>query len=59
MQIANDVLKVTAPIRERYEQIYADTDYLNKVAEQGAEKARAEVRKTLNEMRQYMGFRKF
>ena len=59
MQIANDVLKVTAPIRERYEQIYADTDYLNKVAEQGAEKARAEVRKNLNEMRQYMGFRKF
>lgn len=59
MQIANDVLKVTAPIRERYEQIYADTDYLNKVAEQGAEKARAEVRKNLNEMRQFMGFRKF
>ena len=44
---------------QKLQQIYADTDYLNKVAEQGAEKARAEVRKTLNEMRQYMGFRKF
>ncbi|MCF0180496.1 MAG: hypothetical protein HUJ97_09690 [Bacteroidales bacterium] len=59
MQIANDVLKVTAPIRERYNEIYADADYLNKVREQGAEKARAYVRENLSQMREFMGFKKF
>ena len=59
MQIAEDVLKVTRPIRERYNEIYANADYLNKVREQGAEKARAIVRKNVEEMRQLMGFRKF
>lgn len=59
IQIATDVLRVTAPIRERYNEIYANTDYLNRVAAMGAEKARSYVRATLNEMRQVMGFRKF
>ena len=59
MQIATDVLKVTAPIRERYNEIYADADYLNKVRRQGAEKARAYVRETLDQMREYMGFKMF
>ena len=59
MQIATDVLKVTAPIRERYNEIYADTEYLNKVRMMGAEKARTYVRETLNEMRRLMGFRMF
>ena len=56
MQIAEDVLKVTRPIRERYNEIYADTDYLNKVRDEGAEKARAIVSRNVEEMRQIMGF---
>ena len=58
-QLAADILKVTTPIRERYEAIYQDTDYLNRVAAQGAEQARESSRATLNEMRRLMGFRKF
>ena len=59
MQIAEDVLKVTRPIRERYEQLYADTDYLNRVRREGAEKVREIVRKNVEEMRQLMGIRMF
>jgi tryptophanyl-tRNA synthetase len=59
MQIAEDVLKVTRPIRERYEEIYADTDYLNKVRKMGAEKVREVVRKNVEEMRQLMGIKMF
>ncbi len=59
MQIATDILKVTTPIRERYNEIYADSDYLNKVAAQGAEAARESCRKTLKAMREIMGFKHF
>lgn len=58
-QLATDILKVTTPIRERYKEIYEDTDYLNRIAAAGAEKARENVRKTLQEMRRIMGFRTF
>lgn len=58
-QLAADILKVTTPIRERYESIYQDTDYLNRVAAQGAEQARESSRATLKEMRKLMGFRTF
>ena len=37
----------------------ADEDYLRKVVNQGAEKARERASKTLAEMRQIMGIRKF
>ena len=58
-QLAADMLKVTTPIRERYNEIYQDTDYLNRVAAKGAAEARENVRKTLDEMRRLMGFRRF
>lgn len=58
-QLATDILKVTTPIRERYESIYQDTDYLNRVAARGAEQARESSRATLKEMRKLMGFRTF
>ncbi len=59
MQIAEDVLKVTRPIRERYAEIYADTDYLNRVRREGAEKVREIVGKNVQEMRQIMGIKMF
>ena len=58
-QLASDILKVTAPIRERYNEIIKDDEYLRKVAAMGAEKARESTLKTLNEVRYAMGFRKF
>ena len=39
--------------------IAADTDYLDKVARQGAEKARASAAKTLNEVRRMIGFHSY
>ena len=39
--------------------IAANTEYLHKVAAQGAEKARESASYTLNEVRKTIGFRKF
>lgn len=58
-QLAEDILKVTSPIRERYNALYQDTEYLNKVAAAGAERARESSQATLREMRRLMGFRSF
>jgi tryptophanyl-tRNA synthetase len=58
-QLAEDISKFTAPIREKIEALKADEAYLSKVAQMGAEKARISARKTLNEVREIIGFRKF
>ncbi|MCD8303947.1 MAG: tryptophan--tRNA ligase [Prevotellaceae bacterium] len=58
-EIAQGIIRVIAPMRERYESLYADTDYLNRVRRDGAERVRVEVRKTLDEMRHVMGIRFF
>lgn len=58
-QLAEDILKVTTPIRERVNDILADEDYLRKVLASGAERAREQASKTLSEVRQIMGIRKF
>lgn len=58
-QLADDILKVTTPIRERYQEIRADEAYIAKVVRQGAERARERAAKTLAEVRQAMGIIKF
>lgn len=58
-QLAEDILKITTPIRERVGEIIADEDYLRKVVKQGAEKARARAAQTLAEVRHIMGIRAF
>lgn len=58
-QLAEDIIKFTTPIRERILEISADDRYLSRVAEQGAEKARASAGKTLKDVREIIGFRKF
>lgn len=58
-QLAEDILAVTTPIRERVNDIMADDDYLRKVIARGAEKARERASKTLAEVREIMGIRKF
>ncbi|MDE6468393.1 MAG: tryptophan--tRNA ligase, partial [Muribaculaceae bacterium] len=58
-QIAEDILAITTPIRERVNDILADDAYLASVVKRGAEKARERAAATLAEMRHIMGIRKF
>lgn len=58
-QIAEDILKVTTPMRERYNEIIKDEEYMRKVVKMGAEKARESAAKTLAEVRKIMGFKNF
>ncbi|MDE6564365.1 MAG: tryptophan--tRNA ligase [Muribaculaceae bacterium] len=58
-QLAEDILAITTPIRERVNDILADEAYISRVVREGAEKARARASETLAEMRSIMGIRKF
>lgn len=58
-QLAEDMIIFNSPIRERIEEISADNDYLRKVANHGAEKARESARKTIAEVRALIGFKAF
>ena len=58
-QLAEDILKVTLPIRERILDIQGNDEYLSKVVRQGAERARETAAKTLREVREIMGIKKF
>jgi tryptophanyl-tRNA synthetase len=58
-QLAEDVLKFVSPIREKINYYKNDQALLAKVARIGAEKANASAEKTLKEVREIIGFRKF
>ena len=58
-QLAEDIIKVTTPIRERINAIKNDAVYLRKVQTEGAEKARESAGKTLRDVREIMGFKSF
>ena len=58
-QLAEDILKVTLPIRERILDIQGNDEYLSKVVRQGAERARETAAKTLREVREIMCIKKF
>ncbi|MBO4942311.1 MAG: tryptophan--tRNA ligase [Muribaculaceae bacterium] len=58
-QLAEDILAITTPIRERINDIMADEDYMRRVLANGAERARERASRTLAEVRQVMGIRKF
>ena len=54
-QLAEDMVRFIAPIREKTTAIYEDHAYLKRVIDQGAEKARASARKTIELVREHMG----
>ena len=56
-QLAEDIIKITTPIREQINAIKNDEAYLRKVQKEGAEKARESACKTLREVREIMGFK--
>ncbi|MCD4792946.1 MAG: tryptophan--tRNA ligase [Bacteroidales bacterium] len=58
-QLAEDIIKFVTPIRKNILEIFEDTEYLRKVAKQGAEKAIESASKTIKEVRKIIGFRKF
>ena len=58
-QLAADVNAFCAPIRERINDMVSNTDYLDKVVRMGAEKASQSAAKTLNEVREIIGFKPY
>ncbi len=56
-QIAADLISTIAPIRERITEFSANKDLLDRIARQGAERARESAAATLNEVRKIIGFR--
>lgn len=58
-QLAEDVIAFTTPLRERILELSADEPYLSKVAKMGAEKARESASKTVNDVRNIIGFKTF
>lgn len=58
-QLAQDTIDFTEPLRERIREILADSEYLRKVATEGAEKARENARKTMSEVREAIGHKSF
>lgn len=58
-QLAADICKTVAPIRERINDIYNDDAYLRRVTREGAEKARASASETLALAKKAVGFRSF
>lgn len=57
-QLAADIIAVVSPIRERILDIRNDDQYLSKVAQMGAEKARENASKTVREVREIMGIKR-
>ena len=58
-EIAEDILKITTPIRERITEIRNDDDYLRRVVKMGAERARERASRTLRDVREIMGIVEF
>ncbi len=58
-QLAEDIVAFTSPLRERILELSADSLYLSRVAQMGAEKARESARKTISDVRQIIGFKSF
>lgn len=58
-QLAKDVIEFITPIRERITELKNDEQYLSKVAKLGAEKANESANKTIKEVREIIGFKKF
>jgi len=58
-QLAEDMIVATEPVRSRIEAIEADKVFIKKIVQQGAEKARESARKTLQDVREMIGFKRF
>ncbi len=57
-QLAEDMVKFVQPFSEKIAEFVKDEDYLNKVANIGREKASESARKTLQDVREIIGFKR-
>ncbi len=58
-QLAEDLIQFVKPITERINEMNADENYIRKVVKQGREKAKESALKTIEEVRQIIGIRRF
>lgn len=58
-QLAADIITFTTPIYERILELRNDDDYLQKVIRHGAEKAHESASKTIHDVREIIGIKKF
>jgi tryptophanyl-tRNA synthetase len=58
-QLAEDMVKFIAPIREKATAIRNDENFLNKVMKEGTEKARVSATKTIEAARKLTGLKYF
>lgn len=58
-QLAEDMVKFVAPLREKAEQIYHDENYLHQIIEEGTQKARRSAGDTIRQVREVMGMKYF
>ncbi len=56
-QLANDMIAFLQPIYERIQELRSKSDYISKVAREGAEKARESASKTVRDVREIIGFK--
>ena len=57
--MAEDVIRFVEPLKEKIEDLHKNEDYLNKVLQQGAEKAKESAGKTIHDVREIIGFKTF
>jgi len=57
-QLAEDIISFVSPIRERFEEIFNNDEYLVKIAATGRDKARDSAVKTITEVRKAIGIKK-
>jgi tryptophanyl-tRNA synthetase len=58
-QLSEDIVVATEPVRERINEISANTKYLQEVSKYGADKARASASNTIKDIREIIGFKSF
>jgi tryptophanyl-tRNA synthetase len=58
-QLAEDIIRVTDPIRARITDIMADKKYLARIISEGGEKARESASGTLRDVREIIGYKPF
>lgn len=58
-QLAVDMINFTKPFREKIKELLSDEAYVSKVARMGREKAQESARKTIQDVRQIIGFKHF
>lgn len=58
-QLAEDMVNFTEPFREKIAELSSNDDYINKVMNDGKQKAMESARRTITEVREIIGFRKY